>query len=438
MKKVLFIAYYFPPLGWSGVQRTIKFVKYLRNFNWEPIIVTVGDTKFRIKDESLLREIPNETQIVRIDDVFFKSVTDKLKDQLLTYTETSFNLIADDIKNQYLMEVDSVLEKLRNLMLLPDGNAIWANEVIKEIENKIKMNDIDMIYTTSAPYSSHIIGYHLKEKLGLPWVADFRDEWTNNADMDYKDELRFSVEREIEKKVVNFADNIITTTPLASQNYIDIFALNKNKVYTITNGYDESDFEGIKSHKNDKFTIVHSGSLYLSRVPFTFINAVDNLIDKKLLDKNHVQIIFAGKNENIIEQKVMDICKNKDIIDFKGYLPHNESINLIMSASVLLLTLGNKEKAKAIFPGKIFEYLRCKKPIISLSPKDSVVDILLEETKCGINVEYDDIEDIENSILKFYNDWINNKPFIVNEKEIKKYERKKLTQKLVKVFNGLI
>lgn len=438
MKRVLFIAYYFPPLGWSGVQRTIKFVKYLRAFNWEPIIVTVGNTKFSIKDMSLLNEIPNKTQIIRVDDIFFKDITDKMRDQLLTYVETSFALIEGEIKNECLIEIDHVLEKLRNLMLFPDGNAIWANEVIKKIEDEVNMNSIDVIYTTSTPYSSHIIGYHLKEKFQLPWVVDFRDEWTNNADIDYKDELRFSLERELEKKIVKFADNIITTTPLALQNYIDIFQIDKCKVNTITNGYDECDFKGVKIENNNKFTIVHNGSLYLSRVPFTFINAVDNLIDRKLLDKKHIEIIFAGKNESVIEQEIMNISTNKDIVNFKGYLCHNESINLIMNASVLLLTLGSREKTKSVFPGKVFEYLRCKKPILALSPKDSVVENLLKETDCGVNVEYNDTEGIENTILKFYNNWLSNTIFIVNEDEIKKYERKNLTKQLSEIFDKLI
>jgi glycosyltransferase involved in cell wall biosynthesis len=283
MKKVLIIAYYFPPLGWSGVQRTLKFVKYLRKFGWEPVVVTVGETKFSILDETLVNEIPKGVQVIKIDDVKFKHVTDNAKQILKSYTECISNTILDsDLKQKYEEAIEQKISELRDLLLIPDGNAIWANNVIKSINIKIDLKDINVIYTTSAPYSSHLIGQHIKEKYNIPWVADFRDEWINNADYIIDEEtLDFEIQKYMENTVVEKCDKIITTTPYASQNFVDRYNLNDKKVYTITNGYDEEDFYKIKENKkNNKFTIIHNGSCYLNRSPQTFFKAVRNLIER--------------------------------------------------------------------------------------------------------------------------------------------------------------
>ena len=254
MRKVLVIAYYFPPLGWSGVQRTLKFAKYLRDFDWEPIVVTVGKTKFSILDQSLENELPKDINIIRIDDIVLKDVTDAMKRQLKGYIEASMNFISDEnLKQLYEEEIEKIFSELRDLLLIPDGNAIWANSVIKKIRNKIDFNKIDVVYTTSGPYSAHIIGEYIKRKYSIPWIADFRDQWINNPYIDYdKNSLRYKIEKSMEKSVVLNCDRLITTTPIITENYISTYKIEKNKVITITNGYDEEDFKNIKSKKQNK------------------------------------------------------------------------------------------------------------------------------------------------------------------------------------------
>lgn len=442
MKKVLIIAYYFPPLGWSGVQRTLKFVKYLRDFGWEPVVATVGKTKFSVLDESLLEDIPEGIEIIRIDDVKFKDITDEMKEKMRQYTNPSFDIISDEnLKNEYEKQIEGIFEKLRSFVLLPDGNAVWANNVIKEISDKINLQDISVIYTTSSPYSTHIAGYFLRKKYNLPWVADFRDEWTNNPYISLdKNSLRFKMEKGIENSIVNVADKIITTTELAKENYLSIYSLDRKKVFTITNGYDEKDFINIQDKSGKEvFKVVHNGSFYSEIDPYTFIKAINNLINKRLINKSKIRITFVGKNDENINNNTFKIANTiESLLDIKGYISHKKSLNEASKANLYLLILGPNKKSEAVFPGKVFEYLRLKKPILALSPKGSVVEKLLNETGCGINVEYDDIKGIEDIILKFYNNWLNNKPFMVNEDEIKKYDRKILTKKLSKVFDCLV
>lgn len=443
MKKVLIVAYYFPPLGWSGVQRTLKFVKYLRSFGWEPIVVTVGETKFSVFDDTLLNEIPEGIEVVKIDDVKFKGITDTMKEALKSYVNTSFDFISnDDLVKEYENEIEKKFCELRDLLLLPDGNAIWANNVIKEINRSVKLKDIDVVYTTSAPYSSHLVGLHIKNIYNIPWVADFRDEWINNPYCDYdEDGIKFKIENAMEESVVANCNKIITTTPQASENFIKRYDLNDKSVVTITNGYDENDFKYIRKSqgKNSKFTIIHNGSCYLNRSPKTFFKAVRNLIENNMIDSKKIKIVFIGSNDKeVMEISKKEICKY-DIVCETGYLSHEESLNLTMNADLLLLIGGIIEKQKSVFPGKVFEYLRMQKSILAISPHGSVIEELLEETNSGKSFQETDIIGMENFINEKYNIWDQNIDKVMpNIERIKQYERKVLTSKLVEVFEKLL
>ncbi|CAI3671597.1 putative glycosyl transferase [Clostridium neonatale] len=439
MRKVLVIAYYFPPLGWSGVQRTLKFAKYLRDFDWEPIVVTVGKTKFSILDESLEDELPKDINIIRIDDIVLKDVTDVMKRQMKGYIEASMNFISDEnLKQLYEEEIEKIFSELRDLLLIPDGNAIWANNVIKTIRNKIDFNKIDVVYTTSGPYSAHIIGEHIKREYSIPWIADFRDQWINNPYIDNdKNSLRYKIEKNMEKSVVLNCDRLITTTPIITENYITTYKIEKNKVITITNGYDEEDFKNIKSKKqNNKFTIVHNGSFYLKINPYTVARVIKKLVENDIIDEKKIEIILNGNNDYNIINKFKEIMgKYSYIITINGYLSHEESLIKSNDADILLLICGEEESSKQVYTGKVFEYLRLRKPVLSISPKGSLVEKLLHETECGINAEYSDIETIEKIILNYYNSWLKGNKIKVGAKNIERYERKELTKKLVEIFN---
>jgi glycosyltransferase involved in cell wall biosynthesis len=442
MKKVLFIAYFFPPLGWSGVQRSLKYVKYLRDFGWEPVVVTVGSTRFPIKDETLQAEIPKGIEIIRIDDILLKEYTDVMKNQLLDLIKPSIDIIKNSrLTEEYVSELEVKLEQIRNDLFMPDQYIFWANHVLAKIEQKVDFNEISLLYTTSGPYSSHTIGYNLKCKYNLPWVADFRDEWTNNPYFCFNEEsLRFKMERELERNIVTMADKIITISPVSAENYITIFSLDHKKVKTITNGYDEADFAGLKAigYKNSKFTIVHNGTFYLIRQPDTFLEAIYQLVNKKMIKKEHLCIKFIGRCD--ANYKANIIKKDPDnLIEWVPYVSHKESLELTLTADMLLLVVGADPRTKSFYTGKAFEYLRMKKPILALSPKESVIEKLLTITRCGENVEYTDLQGIQNHIYKYYHNWLKgSNEYTVNEAEIKKYERKNLTRELAMVFEELI
>lgn len=430
-KKVLMIAHIFPPLGGSGVQRTLKFVKYIRNFGWEPVVVTAGKSHYPFKDESLLEEIPDGVRIIRIDEDF-------------------------TINTQVLSEIHSIIEKFKvdkrlfetykqytfknaEAINIPDLYITWANKVLKEIGKYIDMSEIDLIYSTSGPYSDHVIGFHLKYKYNKPWIADFRDEWTNNpyANPD-KNNWVYKMHFALEKRIVHFADKVIQVTPLSTDNCKNIFNLKDEKVVTITNGYDEDDFKdlSVSDKKNKKFTIIHNGLLYGIRNIMPVLKAIRNLINKGKIEESQVKLKLSWtENAREFAEHIKSL-KLENIVEYTGYVSHKESLQIASESDVLLLIVGPGEKTKSMYPGKLFEYLRLQKPILSLSPEESVVDHLIKKLNRGINVEFDDIESIEKALLTMYQDWREKKKklYEINE-EVEKFERKNLTRKLTNIFN---
>lgn len=444
-KNVLVIAYAFPPVGGSGVQRTLKFVKYLHMFGWKPIVITVGnDFSSFDKDYSLIDEIPNDVKIHRIDHETINS------EQLDKETaQQILNLLYGVIDNQYIMR--EYLSKIqenkcseRHIIFEPDRYISWANNVLRNIENMININEITMVYTTSDPYSTNLVGYYVKKKYKVPWVADFRDEWTNNHyGVEYYkgDKFRLKLHRHMEEKIVNIADKVIAVTPFSSQNYRSIFRLPHDKVVTITNGYDEEDYINIpkKKTKSNKFTIIfygtlHVGNSFLDNVIF----GINHLIEENKVVKDLIEIRIIGRvhleNKNIFNQ-----VDKYSIVNYEKYKPHFECLSEASNGDLLLLPLGQEDRFIPVYPGKIFEYMRLVIPILAISPKGSAIELLLNETQCGENFDYNDLNGIKNYILEHYNRWISgDTSFKVNNEKIEEFERRKLTGKLASIFNGLI
>lgn len=441
-KNVLIIAYFFPPIGGSGVQRTLKFVKYLKKFNWNPIVITVGsDFQQYDLDYSLLEELPNDVKIIRFD--HFKFCSEQLNNiEAQEIFNIIYGLIGDEsLADEFLNSIKKNECSNRSFILEPDIYIGWVNDVLRNIDNYVDLNNIDAILTTSGPYSDHIIGYYLKKKYkNIKWVADFRDEWTNNPySTEDKKSLKYRLENMMESNIIKTADKIIQVTPISEKNCRENFNIPERKVTTITNGYDESDFNNIIINSNNKnFTVTYAGTVYYNRFPEGFIKSFNELIDENLIKKEDIKINFYGIYDWRITEKISNLDKY-NIITCYDYVSHEECLRINCNSNLLFLPVGKEEKFKGVYTGKVFEYIKCGVPILALSPKESIVEDIIKRTNTGMNFEYDDIEGMKKYILEKYRQW-QNKDIILNAnlQEIKKYDRIILTQKLAEVFDNLM
>jgi Glycosyltransferase len=433
-KKVLVLSHRFPPVAGSGVQRTLKFVKYIREFGWEPVVVTVGATRYPLHDISLIKELPEEIKIIRVDEPDTDH-TENFSQKLME----AYGHIID--KREILAEFSRAVGEGKVSILQPDPYIMWGLRVVQELQEKIDFNEIDMLYSTSGPYTDHVIGLMLKQIYQVPWVADFRDEWTNNAFAQYdKNSILYRVHYAMEERIVKLADHVLTTTSMASESYIDQFQLAYSKVSTITNGYDEEDFSFTRTQgRNEKFTLFHNGILYLIRTPLTLFQAVSNLITAGKVDPNKLRIGLTWTEDEEVWKEAANRLGLQDIVEFHGYLSHQESLAKANESDALALIVGSGEKNKAIYPGKVFEYLRLNKPILALSPAESLVDHLVTELGRGVNVDFDDVSGIEAAFLELYVQWREDRlPHFKTNEQVQQYERRNQTQALVSRFEHVL
>lgn len=415
MIKVLIIANQFPPMGGSGVQRSVKFVKHLRAFGYEPVVFTREVGNMSLKDETLLKDVPEGVKIYRT-------------------------------KPYELPELQGIMRipgKVLGKFIIPDTAYFWYKNSRKKVLEVIKSEGIDIIYTTSAPYSDHLLGLYIKKKMpNIKWAADFRDEWTNNPytlDNPYNP-IRTKIEKNMEHEVVTMADMLITNTPVMRENFIRNNNLTGENFVFIPNGYDEEDFKGldvsVKPH-NDKLTMVYTGALYGRRKPDVFFQALKELKDEGKIEGSKIMVELIGNYHKDKLQAQIDSYGLTDSFNIVGYVPHNVCIEHQVAADVLVLIEGSGRGANAFYTGKIFEYMNTNRPVLAILPDGCAAD-LVKESNIGIVANTDDVNKIKENIKIYYDKWCNGSlDFEPDRKVIESFERKKLTERLGEVFDKM-
>ena len=442
-KRVLVIAAIYPPRSGSGVQRTVKLVKYLRFYGWEPIVVTphIGSGPV-LSGYEYFDELPDD---IKVYDIPFIEESDnkgieRIKGRLAS-------MLSDKTKKEFEHAYNSVGDEQKaKLCQFPEPPVSWAYHVADTIGGYVDMSRIDLIYSTSAPFMAHFAAYHIKEKHDKPWVADFRDEWSQNPVIwRSKDTLWYRMCLDCEQKILEKADRVICVTEQSIDIYLSL-GVPKDKVSCITNGYDEEDFEGVFKdvYDDEKFTLIHNGLLYGDRTPFAVLDAIKNLIESgKILPE---KILFnVGCFQSHAEENELKLAAEKagleQVVTDMKYMEHYSSLKWAAQADMLVLILGKSEEGKAWYPGKTFEYLRLGKPVLCLGPKGSAADILLEKFGLGFSAEFDDVKAIEELILHQYNKWLSERERKADERskiDVSAYERLSLTGKHAKVFDEAV
>lgn len=432
MKKVLVITYYWPPSGGAGVQRWLKFVKYFRNFGWEPIVYTPENPESPANDLTLEKDIPIGTSIIKTPiwepySVYKKFVgrkkDDKIKAGFLSEKETpSFT--------------ENISVWVRGNFFIPDARKYWVKPSISSLEVYLKDNPVDAIVSTGPPHSMHLIAMGLKQKLSIPWLADFRDPWTN---IDFYDKLKLQKfadrkHKRLEQKVIHSADKLVTV----SWNWANDFkALGAKNVEVITNGFDEDDFQSGQNKASDNFEILHIGSMNADRNPHVLWDVLAEKCNKDSAFKKSLLIKLIGQTD----YTVVKALKEKDLFEntkIESYMPHQDVLNYGSRANILLLPLNNTFNVNGIIPGKLFEYLGLRRPILGVGMVDGDSARILKETSSGEVIDFTDHTGMNKAIDSF---WANFQNGVVDFKpdnlSIQKYTRKNLTAAMCSLLDEI-
>lgn len=431
MKKVLIITYYWPPSGGSQVLRWLKFSKYLPGFGWEPIIYTPENAEPQETDTSLLKEIPDKITVIKrtIWEPYriYRILNKKRKDERIStafISEKKSNIIVEKLSNF-----------IRSNFFIPDARKFWIKPSVRFLKEYIKNDAVDLIVSSGPPHSMHIIALLLKRNLNIPWIADFRDPWTN---IDYYKNLLLTFwadkkHHRLEKKVLTTADCILAVGPTMNEEFTKEGA---KRVKTLTNGFDDYDLPAEKSKHDRKFSITHVGSIPKSRNAETLWEALSDLIKTQKGFGDHLQINLIGK----IDYSVTDSLNKYNLINFTTqhkYIPHLQALEKMSMSQVLLLLINNTQNAKSILTNKFFEYLSVKRPILAIGPSDGDIANILVSTKAGKISEFKDLENIKENILSYYHLYLMNK-LEINSVNIDKFSRFNITKELVNTFEEVV
>jgi glycosyltransferase involved in cell wall biosynthesis len=424
-KKVLFITYYFPPMGMGGVQRATKFVKYLPVFGWKSFVLTVKDVEYLAQDYSLLEELPPETEVIR---------TGSFDPLRISFILKSF--LGRRKQKEKSVKGNRVLRsKLSSWFFFPDNKIGWLPFALLSGLKIAREERIDLIFTTSPPPSSHLVGYFLKLLTGKPWVADFRDPWIGYRFEIYPTWLHLFLKNQLTKLILKNADRVIFANPSITKTMTEQYSEAK-KIEIINQGYDERDFETGVSQKPELFTIGYLGTFSPDCDPEPFFWALRNLIDQKLIPKDKIKFIHVGLSLRIDLDGLIERYDLKEVWEGKGYLPHKEALKQMKNASIFLLVTSDNP---LVFPAKVFEYLTFKKPILSIVPQESEVGKLISKMKFGRVISPEDKNGIAEALLHYFSNFKKiTLSLSQNEQEINRFERKHLTSKLASLFNEMI
>lgn len=426
-KKILIITYYWPPAGGPGVQRWLKFVKYLPDFGVQPIVYIPENPTYPIVDENLVKEVSDKAIILKqtiFEPYQLASFLSKNKTKKI-----SSGIIPNQKKQSFL---DKTFLWIRGNLFIPDARVFWVKPSVAFLEKYIADNNIDIIITSGPPHSLHLIGLELKKKLDLKWFADFRDPWTT---IGYHKSLRLSnfaakKHKTLEHQVLNTADTIIVTSKTTKTEFQ---AITTKPIAVITNGYDTEEVE--KQTLDSKFSLAHIGSFLSERNPLILWEILVELIEEIPHFKSLLEIKLIGA----VSQEVLETINQfglNSYLNNLGYVSHKEAIAQQRKSQVLLLIEINSEDTKSIIPGKLFEYMVSNRPIIAIGPKDSDFAEIITNTNTGVFFDYSEKMKLKSVILDFYNQFLEGK-LQSNGVGLQNYSRRNLTKDLVQLLNKM-
>ncbi len=421
MKRVLIISYYWPPSGGAGVQRWLKFSKFLPDFGWEPVIITVDPEKatFPVLDHSLQDEIRNEITVIKTDSTEWFSIYKKVSGT----ENVPYAGFASESKKVSLKQ--KAARFIRGNFFLPDPRKGWNKHALEASKKVLDESEIDCIITTGPPHSSQLIGLELSKKYDIPWIADFRDPWTDIYYYKQFYPTRFAnrINQKMEGLVLEAASAVITVSPSWKTMLENKITGNKHKVKVLTNGYDPDNFNPAPN-TNKQLVITYLGTMSDIYPLDAFLKAFESVI------RQHPGVLlrFIGTISEDQRKKIFKLPEeNHEII---AYVNHQTAIEYLYSSSALLLIIPSHESSLGIVPGKMFEYLAAGRPILYLGPEESDGAEIIRQSNAGCAIDSSNESVIKDTVL----DWVKDLP---KPQPPEQYSRKNLTESLVRIMENL-
>jgi glycosyltransferase involved in cell wall biosynthesis len=431
LKKVLIITYYWPPTGGAGVQRWLKFSKYFRKFGWEPVIYTPSNPDFPINDDTLLKDIPENITVIKtpITEPYdiYRRIMGKKK------TETVNQGFLSEGKENTLLQ--SAMIWVRGNFFIPDARKFWIKPSVAYLSEYLRENKIDAVISTGPPHSMHLIAMGLKAKYNIPWIADFRDPWTQ---IDFYTHLKLSSfadnkHKKLENQVLTRADKVVTVSPTCGT---DLEKLGGRKVDVITNGFDTDDFKfDTGPELAEGFMFHHIGALNKDRNPYTLWKVLGDLCKENPELKKDLVLRFTGKTDAIVFESLKQEGLEENF-QRSEYMPHSEVVKLMTQSPVLLLPLNNTPNNAGVLSGKLFEYLAARRPIFGIGLPDADAAAILKQTRAGVMVDFDDAEGTRLEILKLYEKYRSN-TLNIQSGSIDRYSRESCAKDYAALLNEI-
>ncbi len=421
MFKVLVIAYYYPPMGLSGVQRTLKFTKYLRKYNWDPTVLTTGEVGYFAHDLSLLNEVEkNDIRVIRTESSDLNSLLKKFG---------TIKMPAEWIRR--------IFSRISKTFLIPDNKKNWSKRAYLKAKEILSQERFDIIYVSAPPFSSFASTAKLREEFDIPLIVDYRDLWLQNQFAFYPTKYHKIKHKKLEYKALRNSDHIIVVNRRIKEELLKVYKfLNFDDISIITHGFDNEDFvnnpEEDREKRDRKIRMLHTGTFYEGITPLYFLKAFKKLTIEKPEIAQNFELHFTGyfRNEN---HKLARKLNLQDFIFDHGYLDHGDSIRKLKSADILWFMLPDSKNMDTVTVGKLFEYLGARKPILACVP-EGISRKIAQEYGASFITSPKDVQGIFNTLVEIYKLFYNNNLPEFNEDFVLKHDRDALTKQLALLF----
>ncbi len=435
MKRVLIITYYWPPSGGSGVQRWLKMSKYLPEYGWQPVIYTTENAEYPIIDHSLEKDVAPNIEVIRrpITEPYsaYKKFLGIKKEETV-----KMGFIQEKEKNKSWKSDLSLW--VRGNFFIPDARCGWVKPSVRFLKEYLNEHPVDAIISTGPPHSMHLIALKLKEALGLPWIADFRDPWT---EIDYYNDLHLTAwadrkHHRLEQEVLTKADKVVTVAPDGARR---LGRLGNRNVRTIYNGFDRDDDTQTPVNLSEQFTITYLGVLSKIQNPSNLWQALAELTKEDSGFDKSLRINMIGQIDSAVVSSIDENGLTQHVA-YSPYMPHDQVSAVHRSSTLLLLLLmpDSEPRAKGLLTGKLFEYMASGRPILCIGPEDGDAARILRETGAGQTISFEDKEKIKEALKNLYQRYLENTLEVNTNPKVENYSRQVMTQQYAALLNQAI